>query len=204
MRFCLQLVARYCSILALTVSTILLAPVSDAHAAQGNFGYGTSQYGAYGSPTATAAPQSFSTSRPFQANAPVSNDQSMSPDSWGNSSRDNSADPFLAGQNYSRPSRRNPSSFANGQPPVQNPAVRNSMPSYANGPATAYPPAFAPNTSSAYQYESTGAPSVKDLVGGQVPPPPTRSVRSASPFRPAEFDAQDPREIPHLPFLRAF
>ena len=205
MRFCLQLAARYCSISAITLSMLFSNSVDGACAAQVGYGYNTTQYGAYGSPAATSPPQSFATSRPFQADSPGSNYQSMSPDSWGNSSPSGAADPFSAAPSYSRPSRLGPSSFAYGQPPAQDPTVQNSNPSYAHGPATAYPPAFTPATAPAYKYESTGAPSVKDLVGGQAAPSAPPSDRSAppSPFRPAEFDTQDPRDIPLAPTVPA-
>ena len=199
MRFSLQLAARYCSISAITLSTLLSGSVNSVSAAQFGYGDDATQIGAYG-PPAVAAPasaQNFATSYPlqsFQSDSTGSNYQSMSPDNWGNSGP-SGTDPFYAGANTGEPSRLGSGSFAYGQPAAQNPPVQNTIPSYASQQRPISPPG--------YRYESTGAPAVQDLVGGQQTFPPATSNRNTqqSPFRPAQHDAKDPKDIPLAPTI---
>ena len=197
MRFCLQFAARYCSISAIALLTLLS---SSADAAQAGYGYQTTQYGAF-SPAPASAPtaltQNFATSRPYQSDPTGSTYQSMSPDSWGNSGP-SGADPFSTGPSFAPPSQQGQGSFAygqsslqHGQPSTQNPTVQHTPPGYLQGPA--------------HQYESTGAPSVEQLLSNQNTRPslPSNQATPSSPFRPAEFDLQDPKDIPLAPTVPA-
>ena len=204
MRFCLQFATRYCSISAIALLTLL---GGSADAAQAGYGYQTTQYGAF-SPAPASAPtaltQNFATSRPYQSDPTGSTYQSMSPDSWGNSGP-SGADPFSAGPSFAPrfapPSQRGQGSFAYGQPPLQygQPPLQHGQPPFQNPIVQNTPPAHP--QSPAQQYESTGAPSVEQLLSNQTtrPSPPSNRVAPPSPFRPAEFDLQDPKDIPLAP-----
>ena len=99
---------------------------------------------------------------------------------------------FMPSLNQANHQGLKPSSFAYGQPPAQSPAVQKKTPQSRSEPAIAF-----------QQYVRTGAPSVKDLLGNQGTPPSALSNRFAptSPFRPAQFNAQDPKDRPLAPIV---
>ena len=210
MRFCLPkllFAARCCSISAIAFWTLLGTAVE---AAQVNNGYAAptfSGYGTFAETPVTQNPkmQAFSTSRPWQAD-PIGNDyQSMSPDSWGRPAA-NAAVPFSSPVPASTLGNNGTTRYPLSTPTLQHSPAAPSHGFYGAAPktnATGQPPLqpssdqFAPD----YQYESTGAASVRDLLGSQGTPQSSLSNRVAptSPFQRAQFDAQDPRDIPLAP-----
>jgi hypothetical protein len=168
--------------------TVLALPTGRLDAVQSGQDYQATQFRGYGSLAAARPAQNFATSRPMEADSTGSNYQSMSPDSWG-SSAPAQGDPFASSAPTNSTTNRAIAGFGSG------PATSNPAPSFS----TQYgaPPA------TDYQYESTGAPSMETLLGTQRSQVPrkTAPVAPPSPYRPAEFDLQDPKDIPLAPTI---
>lgn len=193
-----QLAVRCFTVSAATFSMLL---GSSLEAAQVSSSYNATPFGGYGSLAARPA-QNYATSRPAQSDSTGSNYQSMSPDSWG-SSAPGSGDPFSSSVPAS--ALNNPAMAGYG-PPAQSQV--NSQNPYAQtpgrySPAQGYAQPYANQSAPGNQYESTGAPSMQTLLGNDRARESAQPDRIAppSPFRPAEYDLQDPRDIPLAPTI---
>lgn len=191
----LQVAVQWCTILAVAIgfsatleSCLLATQVSN--------GYGATPFGGYGS-LAARPTQNYATSRPMQADPTGSNYRSMSPDSWG-SSAPAAADPFSSSATNSAWTHPANAPASQPRPNAQNPYVQ-APGSY--GSADSYRQPYVNQAAPSYQYENTGAPSMQMLLGNGEARGLSRPDRAAppSPFRPTEYDLQDPKDIPLAP-----
>ncbi len=166
---------------------------------QSPYGYqGAGSYQSYSN-------QDYATSRPQQADPSGSSYQSMSPDSWGSSAP--SGPTPAQGPSYAGPngSGFNPGAYAttpygtSPHTPQRYPLGPNSyQPSLQAGTATPNGNRpTSPSTPSQPFYQDTGAPSIETMLGGRddIRPGANRS----NVFQPADFDQQDPRDLPLAP-----
>ena len=176
------------AVAACSLSVAALNPVS-SDAQEGTAYRG----GGFGYVAAPLTGQNYATSRPSQSDSTGSSYQSMSPDSWGNSASAG-PDPFAVGApagGFGIASGGVIAGSANGTAFAQQ-----------GGSNSFVPPNAAAVQQPSYRYESTGAPSMKALLGGTTEPAALPSSPSSLPpgtFRRADFDQKDPRDIPLAP-----
>ena len=207
MRYCsprLKLAARCCcSIAAITLSTLL---GSSLEAVQVSDGYNTTAFSGYGMPPAEPVAQDYSTSRPMHADPTGDSYQSMSPDSWGNSApipTNPIASPVPASALRNQGIARYPlSTRAPESSSSASSSGAYSTASAANATGQMSSNQFSPG----YQYKSTGAPSMRAMLGERQTnqsstPVPAASVPARSPFRSMQFGLQDPKDIPLAPTI---